>query len=169
MTRTADIGWKYGSPVQNDKSKVQCSFCKHTFDGGINRFKKHLVGGYNRDATSCDKVPAHVKGEIIEFLGKKILLGDDVCIASGVKEPLYRTRRLTRNMNTSKSSERASCSSTLQDEEDVSFKSVSVMHMFFIPSVAFNSALPFLIFSTFFSSYFFPLFYFSSCLHHTNK
>lgn len=43
---------------------------------------------------------------------------DDVCIASGVEEPLYRTRRLTRNMNTSKSSERASSSSTLQDEDD---------------------------------------------------
>lgn len=71
MTRTVDIGWKYGSHVQNDKSKVQCSFCKHTYSGGINRFKKHLAGGYNRDATPCDKVPAHVRDEIIGFLGKK--------------------------------------------------------------------------------------------------
>lgn len=71
MTRTVDIGWKYGSPVQNDKSKVQCSFCKHIYSGEIDRFKKHLTGGLNRDATPCDRVPAHVREETIEFPGKK--------------------------------------------------------------------------------------------------
>lgn len=52
-------------------SKVQCSFCKQTYRGGINRFKKHLAGVYNRGATPCDKVPNHVRDEIIKFLRNK--------------------------------------------------------------------------------------------------
>ncbi|KAL6561966.1 hypothetical protein OROGR_002973 [Orobanche gracilis] len=71
MTRSVDIGWKYGNPVEKDNTKVQCSFCKQTFSGGINRFKKHLAGGYHRDAVPCDKVPVDIKDEIIEFLEKK--------------------------------------------------------------------------------------------------
>ena len=41
MTRSVDIGWKY-----ENKFNVVLQTCSQC---GINRFKKHLVGGYNRD------------------------------------------------------------------------------------------------------------------------
>ncbi|KAK1391291.1 hypothetical protein POM88_010347 [Heracleum sosnowskyi] len=39
--------------------------------GGICRFKKHFAGGYSKDVVPCHKVPAPVRDEIKEFMGKK--------------------------------------------------------------------------------------------------
>ena len=46
------------------------------------------------------------------------LTRDDVCITFRAEEPLYSTRCLTRNMTTSKSSERASSSHLIDEDDD---------------------------------------------------
>ncbi|KAG5614531.1 hypothetical protein H5410_014355 [Solanum commersonii] len=51
-------------------TKVKCSFCDVTYNGGIFRHKKHLIGGY-RDVNVCPNIPDKVKEEIKEYLLKK--------------------------------------------------------------------------------------------------
>ncbi|KAG5569725.1 hypothetical protein H5410_059491 [Solanum commersonii] len=51
-------------------TKVKCSFCNVTYNGGIFHHKKHLIGGY-RDVKVCPNVPDKVKEEIKEYLLKK--------------------------------------------------------------------------------------------------
>ncbi|KAG5621435.1 hypothetical protein H5410_006653 [Solanum commersonii] len=56
--------------TMGSNTKVKCSFCNVTYNGGIFRHKKHLIGGY-RDVKVCPNVPDKVKEEIKEYLLKK--------------------------------------------------------------------------------------------------
>ncbi|KAG5629242.1 hypothetical protein H5410_000959 [Solanum commersonii] len=69
MSQKRDPAWAYGTPMGSN-TKVKCSFCNVTYNGGIFRHKKHLIGGY-RDVKVCPNVPDKVKEEIKEYLLKK--------------------------------------------------------------------------------------------------
>lgn len=63
----SDIGWKYGSPVEEDGRKIKCKFCEKTVTGGIYRLKHHLAGT-QKDVGACRAVPEEVKKEIWEIV-----------------------------------------------------------------------------------------------------
>ena len=71
MTRTPHIGWKYGTPLDNDKTKVLCSFwILQEYLSMRNLLIQEAPCGYSREEIPCDKVPAPVGDEIKE-LGKE--------------------------------------------------------------------------------------------------
>ncbi|KAG4935727.1 hypothetical protein JHK84_049928 [Glycine max] len=55
-----DIGWKHGTNVLGNGKKVKCNYCSKINNGGIFRFKHHLVGT-RWDSEPCASVPEEVK------------------------------------------------------------------------------------------------------------
>ncbi|XP_025692425.1 uncharacterized protein [Arachis hypogaea] len=79
----SDIGWKHGIDVQGNGKKVKCNYCSKTINGGIYRFKHHLVGT-KEDSEPCASVPEEVKAVMLkvcvedkEASLKKRRFGDD--------------------------------------------------------------------------------------------
>ncbi|KAI3956781.1 hypothetical protein MKW92_005599 [Papaver armeniacum] len=62
-----DPGWDYGQPLPDDKNAVKCDFCNTVTNGGINRHKQHLVGGY-KNASACSKVSKEVQEIIRKYM-----------------------------------------------------------------------------------------------------
>ncbi|VFQ79370.1 unnamed protein product [Cuscuta campestris] len=57
-----DPGWKYGVwPNMNNKNLVECTLCHKQINGGIGRFKRHLVGGFG-DVTKCPNTTTEAYG-----------------------------------------------------------------------------------------------------------
>ncbi|XP_055812957.1 uncharacterized protein LOC129882601 [Solanum dulcamara] len=69
MAQKMDPTWAYGIAM-GSKTKIKCVFCDITYNGGIFRHKKHLIGGY-KDVKVCSKVPNSVKEEIKEYFTEK--------------------------------------------------------------------------------------------------
>ena len=66
-----DPAWNYDTlPNLKDRNKIICTYCNKETNGGINRFKKHLVGGYS-DVKKCPKCPELVRDELREYMMKK--------------------------------------------------------------------------------------------------
>ncbi|KAI3876677.1 hypothetical protein MKW92_037783 [Papaver armeniacum] len=62
-----DPGWDYGQPLHDDKNAFKCDFCNTVTNGGINRHKQHLVGGY-KNASACSKVSKEVQEIIRKYM-----------------------------------------------------------------------------------------------------
>jgi hypothetical protein len=72
VVKSKDPAWKYCiCPDINKKNSLRCIYCHHVYTNGITRIKYHLacipVSGVN----PCEKVPADVKQEILDYLTKK--------------------------------------------------------------------------------------------------
>ncbi|XP_055836284.1 uncharacterized protein LOC129904724 isoform X5 [Solanum dulcamara] len=69
MAQKRDPAWAYGIAMGSN-TRIKCVFCDMTYNSGIFRHKKHLIGGY-KDVKVCPKVPNSVKEEIKEYFTKK--------------------------------------------------------------------------------------------------
>ncbi|VVB04139.1 unnamed protein product [Arabis nemorensis] len=65
-----DLVRKYAIDDPTKTSAWKCSFCAKITNGGVQRAKQHLVGGF-RNVTEFSKVPDHVKQEIKGFMLQK--------------------------------------------------------------------------------------------------
>ncbi|XP_061374524.1 uncharacterized protein LOC133316764 [Gastrolobium bilobum] len=80
----SDIGWKYGMPLNELGTKIQCKYCPKKVSGGVYRFKHHLAGT-KKDVEACPSVPDEVKKEMFEnvaslqerFLKKSMIVESD--------------------------------------------------------------------------------------------
>ncbi|KAL5161820.1 hypothetical protein HKD37_07G019042 [Glycine soja] len=64
-----DIGWKHGTNVLGNGKKVKYNYCSKINNGGIFRFKHHLVGT-RWDSDPCASVPEEVKMLMMNIVAK---------------------------------------------------------------------------------------------------
>ncbi|KAG7567725.1 Leucine-rich repeat [Arabidopsis thaliana x Arabidopsis arenosa] len=61
---------KHAVPVPSKYGSWTCIYCKKVTNGGVQRAKQHIVGGF-RNVTQCSLVPCIVREEIKDFMLKK--------------------------------------------------------------------------------------------------
>ncbi|KAH6554742.1 hypothetical protein KP509_1Z310100 [Ceratopteris richardii] len=64
MPRKEGIEWDYVEKVKalpKGNWTVKCNFCAHTWDGGANRIRAHILALKGYGVGKCDQVPQHVK------------------------------------------------------------------------------------------------------------
>lgn len=61
---------KHAVPVPGKYGSWTCIYCKKVTNGGVQRAKQHIVGGF-RNVTQCSMVPPNVREEIKDFMLKK--------------------------------------------------------------------------------------------------
>ncbi|PIN11847.1 hypothetical protein CDL12_15543 [Handroanthus impetiginosus] len=63
--------WNYGIlPNPKDTNKIICKYCNKETNWGVNRSKKHLVGGY-KDVKKCPKCPEFVRDEMRAYMTRR--------------------------------------------------------------------------------------------------
>lgn len=72
VPRSKDPAWKYCTcPDISKKNCLKCIFCGHLSSNGTSRIKLHLACIPKSGVDHCEKVPADVKEEILQYLTKK--------------------------------------------------------------------------------------------------
>ncbi|KAG7559540.1 hypothetical protein ISN45_Aa05g011330 [Arabidopsis thaliana x Arabidopsis arenosa] len=61
---------KHPVPVLGKYGSWTCIYCKKVANGGVQRAKQHIVGGF-KNVTQCSIVPPNVREEIKDFMLKK--------------------------------------------------------------------------------------------------
>ena len=62
-----DFGWKFATPISNNRSKMTCNFCGRVVTSGITRLKQHLAR-IEGDITPCPKVPRAVREDMKKLI-----------------------------------------------------------------------------------------------------
>ncbi|CAL9234761.1 unnamed protein product [Arabidopsis halleri] len=62
---------KHAAPIPSKYGSWTCIYCKKVTNGGVQRAKQHIVGGF-RNVTQCYLVPPNVREEIKDFMLKNV-------------------------------------------------------------------------------------------------
>ncbi|KAK9689613.1 hypothetical protein RND81_09G071200 [Saponaria officinalis] len=70
MQNNEDIGWRFGTKLDQGGRKVEFTFCKKQINGGITRLKEHLAHKKGNNVASCPSVSDDVRKEMWALLTK---------------------------------------------------------------------------------------------------